>query len=153
MLTKRNNAMRRTTRKKNQDNSIKTKKVMMKFAATWIWFPSRRLSAISAQLGREYLVLRIDEGGRYCNGSPILEACASDEIHSAVSHNPNTLDGSFRLIVRKKHLPWAHVRVISTLRYPSSQLPRPNQQRRSCGGRGGETCIFDLPAAVPLAVA
>ena len=32
----------------------------------WIWFPSRRLSAISAQLDREYLVLRIDEGGRYC---------------------------------------------------------------------------------------
>src|SRR3954452_2612437 len=71
----------------------------------WIWFPSRRLSAISAQLDREYLVLRIDEGGRCCNGSPILEACASDEIHSAVSHNPNTLDGCFRLIVRKKHLP------------------------------------------------
>src|SRR4051812_187971 len=42
----------------------------------WIWFPSRRLPAISAQLDREYLVLRIDEGGRYCNGSPILEACA-----------------------------------------------------------------------------
>src|SRR4051812_5091048 len=36
-------------------------------------------------------------------------------IHSAVSHNPNTLDGCFRSIVRKKHLPWAHVRVISTL--------------------------------------
>src|SRR4051795_2228472 len=28
--------------------------------------PSRRLSAISAQPDREYLVLRIDEGGRYC---------------------------------------------------------------------------------------
>jgi hypothetical protein len=81
---------------------------------------------------------------RSCNGSPILEACASDEIHSAVSHNPNTLDGCFRLLVRKKHLPWAHVRVISTLRYPSAQLPRPNQERRSCGGRGAETCILDL---------
>jgi len=33
MLTKRNNAMRRTRRKKNQDGSTKTKKVMMKFAA------------------------------------------------------------------------------------------------------------------------
>ncbi|HVI78812.1 MAG TPA: hypothetical protein VM715_11755, partial [Candidatus Acidoferrum sp.] len=33
---------------------------------SWIWFPSRRLSAISAQLDREYLVLRIDEGGRCC---------------------------------------------------------------------------------------
>src|SRR5438270_12592501 len=63
---------------------------------------------------------------RYCNGSPILEACASDEIHSAVSHNPNALDGCFRLLVRKKHLQWAHVRVISTLRYPSAQLPRLN---------------------------
>src|SRR3982751_4316280 len=28
----------------------------------WIWFSSRRLSAISAQLDREYRVLRIDEG-------------------------------------------------------------------------------------------
>src|SRR4051795_12589337 len=87
----------------------------------------------SPQLNREYLALRTDEGGRYCNGSPILEACASDEIHSAVLHSPNTLDGSFRSIVRKKHLPWAHVQVISTLRYSSSQLPRPNQQRRFCG--------------------
>ena len=26
---------------------------------------------------------------RSCNGSPILEACASDEIHSAVSDNPS----------------------------------------------------------------
>ena len=60
-----------------------------------------------------------DEDGRYGNGSPILEACASDEIHSAVSHNPNTLDGSFRLIVRKKHSPLAHVPVLLTLRYPA----------------------------------
>src|SRR6476660_5272605 len=90
---------------------------------SWIWFPSRCLSATSVYLDREYLVLTIDEGGRYCNGSPILEACASDEIHSAVSHNPNTLDGCFRLLARKKHWPWAHVRLISTLRYPSAQLP------------------------------
>jgi hypothetical protein len=97
---------------------------------SWIWFPSRRLSAISAQLDREYPVLRIDEGGQYCNGSPILEACALDEIHSAVSHNLSTLDGCFRLIVRRKHLPWAHVRVISILRSPSAQLPRPKAREK-----------------------
>ena len=60
-----------------------------------------------------------DEDGQNCNGSPILEACASDETHSAVSHNPNTLDGSFRLIVRKKHSPLAHVPVILIPQYPS----------------------------------
>jgi hypothetical protein len=119
---------------------------------SWIWFPSRRLSATSAHLDRGYLVLRIDEDGRCCNDSPILEACASDEIHSAVSHNPSTLAGCFRLIVRKKHLPWAHVPVISTLRYPSAQVPRPNQERRSCVGRGAETCVLDLRAALPVAV-
>lgn len=27
--------------------------------------------------------------GRHCNGALILEACASNEIHSAVSDNPN----------------------------------------------------------------
>src|SRR3954451_9993906 len=90
---------------------------------------------------------------RSCNGSPILEACASDEIHSAVSHNPYTLDGCFRSIVRKKHWPWVHVRVISTLRYPSAQLPRPNQERRCCGGRGAEPCILDLRAALAVDVA
>src|SRR4051794_38203173 len=72
---------------------------------------------------------------------------------SAVSHNPNTLDGCFRLIVRKKHLRWAHVGVISILRYPSAQLPRPNQERMCCGGRGGETFIFYLRAALSVAVA
>src|SRR4051794_41934185 len=97
-------------------------------------------------------LLGIDEGGRYCNGSPILEACASDEIHSAVSHNPNTLDGSFRLIVRRKHSPSAHVPVISTLRYPSSQLPRPNQQRRCCGGRGAGDFFPPFPGNPPAAV-
>src|SRR3954451_18441784 len=51
---------------------------------SWIWFPSRRLSAISAQLDREYLVLRIDEGGRYCNGSPILEAWVGPQQKGAV---------------------------------------------------------------------
>src|SRR6185312_9638794 len=66
--------------------------------------------------------------------------------------SPNTLDGCFRLIVRKKHLPWAHVRVISTLRHPSAQLPRQNQERRFCRGRGAETCILDLRAALPVAV-
>src|SRR5438270_36187 len=120
---------------------------------SWIWFPSRCLSALSARLDREYRAPRTDEGGLYCNGSPILETCASDEIHSAVSHNPNTLDGCFRLIVRKKHSRLAHVVVISTLRYPSSRLPRPTPQRRSCGDRGAETCILDLRAALPAAVA
>src|SRR4051794_41744264 len=89
---------------------------------------------------------------RSCNGSAILEACGSHETRSAESHNPNTRDGCFRLIVRRKHLPWAHVRVISTLRYPSAQLPRPNQERRSCGGRGAETCILDLGERLPQLV-
>src|SRR3954447_4274475 len=53
----------------------------------------------------------------------------------------------------QKHLRWAHVPVISTLRYPSSLLPRPNQERMCCGGRGAETCILDLRAAFPAAVA
>src|SRR3954469_21254830 len=53
----------------------------------------------------------------------------------------------------QKHLRWAHVPVISTLRYPSSLLPRPNQERMCCGGRGAETCILDLRAALPVAVA
>src|SRR3954470_15392321 len=54
------------------------------------------LQAMWAQPDRECPVPRTDEDVRYCNGSPILEACASDEIHSAVSHNPNALDGCFR---------------------------------------------------------
>src|SRR3954454_14113833 len=105
-----------------------------------------------AQPDRQCPVPRTDEDVRHCNGSPILEACASDEIHSAVSHNSNTLDGCFRLTVRRRHSPSAHVAVISRLRYPSSQLPRPNQKRRSCGGRGAETCILDLRATLPVAV-
>jgi hypothetical protein len=111
------------------------------------------LQATWVQPDRECPVPRTDEDVQYCNGSPILEACASDEIHSAVSHNPNTLDGSFQSIVRRKDSPSAHMLVISTLRYPSSQLPRPNQQRRSCGGREAGTCIPDLPVALPAAVA
>ena len=91
-------------------------------SSRWILFRPRSSLAIPTQLDREYLVLKIDEGGRYCNGSPILEACASDQSHSAVSHNPNTLDGSFRSIVRKKHSPLGHVQVISTLRYTSWRL-------------------------------
>ena len=42
-----------------------------------------------------------DEDDRYCNGSPILEACASDEIHSVVSHNPNGSVASLK--IRKKN--------------------------------------------------
>src|SRR5437763_4914113 len=89
---------------------------------------------------------------RSCNGSAILEACASDEVHSVVSHNLNTLDGCFQLVVRKKHSPWAHVRVISTLRYPSANFPSKPREKVS-GGRGAETCILDLRAALPVAVA
>src|SRR3954463_9759962 len=84
---------------------------------------------------------------------PLSKRALEMRFTQQLSNNPNTLDGCFRLIVRKKHLPWAHVRVISTLRYPSAQLPRPNQERRSCGGRGVETCILDLRAALPAAVA
>jgi hypothetical protein len=53
-------------------------------AGSGILLPDGALQETSAQLDREYRVLRINEGGRYFNGSPILEACASDEIHSAV---------------------------------------------------------------------
>src|SRR4051795_3370516 len=74
------------------------------------------------QPDRECPVPRTDEDVRCCNGSPILEACASDEIHSAVSHNSNTLDGCFQLLVRKKHWPWAHVGGISTLRSSTAEL-------------------------------
>jgi len=35
----------------------------------------------SAQLDRECRAPMTDEDGQNCNGSPILEACASDEIH------------------------------------------------------------------------
>src|SRR4051794_31806599 len=87
-----------------------------------------------AQPDRECPVPRTDEDVRYCNGSPILEACASDEIHSAVSHDSNTLDGCFRLIVRKKHSPSAHVGVISSIpqRATSSSKPTEKVLWRSC---------------------
>src|SRR4051794_2840953 len=116
-------------------------------------FGNPGLQATGAQPDQECLAPGTDEDVRHCNGSPILEACTSDEIHSAVSRNPNTLDGSFQSIVRRKHWPSAHVPVISTLRYPSSQLAGPNQQRRSCGDREAGTCIPDLPVALPAVVA
>src|SRR3954447_21185585 len=103
-----------------------------------------------AWCGRHLAGLRPETGLTVRYGATAFKAVG---CHSAVSHNPNTLAGSFQLVVRRKHSPLAHVPVISTLRYPSWQLPRPNQQRRSCGGRGAGTCIPDLPVALPAAVA
>ena len=45
---------------------------------------------------------------RSCNDAPILEACASNEIHSAVSDNPNTLVEWSQSNARKKHSPLAY---------------------------------------------
>ena len=62
-----------------------------------------RLPEAYARLGLEYQGPRTDEDVRYCTDTPILEACASNEIHSAVSDNPNTLAESSQSNARKKH--------------------------------------------------
>ena len=80
--------------------------------------------------------------GRYGNDTPILEACASNEIHSAVSDNPNTLAEWSQSHARKKRSLLAHARAILILQYPISRFLHPNQPKRSCGGRAIETCIL-----------